>query len=160
MEKRELRMYFFIVRNLSGVSAGIQAGHCALEYAVKFGDDEQFKDFMSNWKTFILLNGGSSNDYRSWDGVAVGDLDKILDTLNSNGIKCAYFKEPDFNRALTAVCFIADERAFNFDKYPDRQYLSIEDFIDTQANDELWLESIGGPQNVVLRELIKGKRLY
>jgi len=160
MEKRELRMYFFIARNLSGISAGIQAGHCALEYAVKFGDDEQFKDFMLNWKTFILLNGGTTNDYRDWDGVPAGDLDKIVDVLHKNKIKFAYFKEPDFNRALTAVCFIADERVFDFNKYPDRQYLSIEDYIDTQASDMLWFESIGGPENVVLRELIKGKRLY
>jgi hypothetical protein len=63
-------------------------------------------------------------------------------------------------RELRMYFFIADERVFDFNKYPDREYLLIEDYIDTQASDMLWFESIGGSENVVLRELIKGKRKY
>ena len=29
------------------------------------------------------------------------------------------FSEPDLNFALTAVCFIADERVFNYEDYPE-----------------------------------------
>ena len=58
----ERRLYFFVLGSLSGICKGIQAGHAAVEYARLFGDTLEFKDFAKYDETFILLNGGTSND--------------------------------------------------------------------------------------------------
>ena len=61
-EKIGLRMYFFVMYNLSGIQKGIQAGHAALEYANLFKNKREYQDFIEVHKTFILLDGGGSND--------------------------------------------------------------------------------------------------
>lgn len=180
-------MYFFVPYQLTGVQKGIQAGHAALEYARKYGKSEEFIDFMDNWKTWIILNGGTTNSSRDFTGESQGTLNQIADQLSlgdgiADGIKMAYFKEPDLNDALTAVCFLADERVFNYKDYPDfpewivTQDLVNEDeklnsYIDLKMKEEedykklfpgmypIWVSRMGGPENVFLRNLLKGKKL-
>lgn len=55
----ELRMYFFVNYQLTGMQKGIQSAHVSLEYARKFKDSELFIDFVDNWKTMIeeILTG-------------------------------------------------------------------------------------------------------
>ena len=53
------------------------------------------------------------------DGIVTGTLDQIGDSLLENDVQFAYFQEPDLNDALTALCFIVDERVFNKEDYPD-----------------------------------------
>ena len=122
----ERRMYFFVPYNLSPIQQAIQAGHAALEYAIKYHDpecldenSEVFYDFAYNWKTWVILNGGTTNSKRGLDTVVLGSLDQIGDDLLLNEIPFAYFHEPDLNDALTAVCFVCDERVFNRKDYPD-----------------------------------------
>ena len=183
----EKRMYFFVPYNLSPIQQAIQAGHAALEYARKYKDDKEFIDFVDNWKTWIILNGGTTNSKRDFDAVSFGTLNQLADQLSLGDgidpIKMTYFREPDLEDALTAVCFICDERVFNYEDYPDLfEFILDNDFPPdtkayhdaykikrTQTHEELkeilpliysvWVNSLGGPQNVFLRELLKGKKL-
>ena len=114
-------MYFLVPYNISPIQQAIQAGHAALEYARKYGDDEEFKDFVDNHKTWIILNGGTTNCMREiGTGLSKGTLNQALDAISEHpDIKCAFFTEPDLNDALTAICLIVDERVFNREDYPD-----------------------------------------
>lgn len=109
----EKRMYFFTIYQLTGIQAGIQCGHAALEYAYQYGQTEEYIDFITNWKTWIVLNGGTTNADRDFEGIPTGSLNLIGDQLQDNDIEFSYFVEPDLNNALSALCFIADERVFN-----------------------------------------------
>jgi hypothetical protein len=171
----ELRMYFFTIYQLMGIQKGIQAGHAALEYALKYSNDEEYLDFAKNWKTWVILNGGTTNDERDFNGISEGTLNQIGDKLYDNDIKFSFFREPDLNNSLTAICFILDERVFNKKEYPDFNiFLSGRhnfkpEFINNTDNDTLielynqdykeWVRLVGGMKNVFLRELINGKKL-
>jgi hypothetical protein len=176
----ELRMYFFVPYNISPIQQAIQAGHAALSYAVNFSETELFAEFAMLHKTWVILNGGTTNNNRDFEGIAQGTLDQIGDSLYENGIPFSFFNEPDLNNALTAVCFIGDERIWNYEDYPDflnwvlKNYLYDEPaqrIIELRMKEMLtltwmfpeyhkeWVEFLGGEKNVFLRELIKGKKL-
>jgi hypothetical protein len=99
-----LRMYFFVMGNLSGRQQGIQAGHAAIEYQLKHGNTKQYKDFARNHKTFIVLDGGGSND------MLVRELE-----LGCFNIKYASFLEPDLNNSMSAIAFIVPEHIYSKD---------------------------------------------
>ena len=181
----ELRMYFFTIYQLTGMQAGIQSGHAALEYARKFGETDLFKEFVKEHKTWIILNGGTTNDERDFEGIAQGTLNQIGDQLHENDIPFSFFREPDLNDALTAVCFIIDERVFNRKDYPEfidyifdvKMYPDVRKDVpeanyvmlkmqSKEKQQELfpeyykeWVRFVGGLKNVFLRELIKDKKL-
>jgi hypothetical protein len=98
-----LRMYFFVMGNLSGRQQGIQAGHAAIEYGINRSNDE-YLDFAKNHKTFILLDGG-------------GSLDMLArkQELIEFGIRHAVFYEPDLNNSLSAIAFIVPESIYSRD---------------------------------------------
>lgn len=111
MKKRlEQRMYGFVPYNLSDIQKGIQFGHAVVEYQLKFGKNKEYLDWAKNDKTFIILNGGTTND-------TSGTINALQEELNSLGIKFATFREPDLNNALTGVVFLLDERVWNKEKY-------------------------------------------
>jgi len=169
------RMYFFVPYNISEIQKGIQAGHAALEYSYKYGQTNEFKSFIEKDKTWIILNGGTTRYSMSGD---TGTLNNIGTSLVLNGVPCSEFAEIDLNFALTAVCFLADERVWDKEVYPD-----FEDFnpvknimnmykgtvTDSSFNVNLrgklikeyreWINIIGGEKNEFLRELLKGKHL-
>lgn len=183
----ELRMYFFVPYNISEIAKGIQSGHAALEYADKFGSDEEFVRFVREYKTWIILNGGTTNDNRDFDGIVQGTLNQIAEQLLDNDIQFSYFREPDLNDTLTAICFICDERVFNRKDYPDfvdwltdvKMYADAKDY-SLRNNPNVWVELklkpmevlqemfpeyykewvrfIGGIKNEFLRELLKDKK--
>jgi len=174
----ELRMYFFVLNSLVGISKGIMCGHAALEYADKYGSDEQFVYFVRDWKTWIILNGGTTNDQRDFEGIPSGTLNQLADQLLENDIQFAYFREPDLNDALTALCFICDERVFNKVDYPDFVDYLIQTYkVDASAKEIIeikitpyktlmenthykeWIRLIGGVKNEFLRELLRDKKL-
>jgi hypothetical protein len=181
----ELRMYFFVPYNISPIQQAIQAGHAALEYVRMVGLTEQFNDFNANWKTWIILNGGTTNERRDFEGIVMGSLNQIADDLLENDIQFSYFKEPDLNDALTAVCFICDERVFNRKDYPEfidyifdvkmypeaRGEVPESNYImlkmkSREEQEQLfpeyykeWVRFIGGLKNVFLRDLLKDKKL-
>ena len=151
----EKRMYFFVIRQLNGLNAGIQIGHCCEQYAHNYANSPDYLDFVKNWRTWIVLDGGTTNS----NPKQLGTLNDILLCFRENDIEHGYFHEPDLNNALTAVCFLADERVFDFGKYPDYETLCDDNDIADNPIYEDWVESMGGFNNVFLRGLIKGKRL-
>lgn len=157
MKELEKRMYFFVPYQLTGIQQGIQCGHAVEQYAHKYKDDIEYIDFVENWKTWVVLNGGTTNSNLENPGT----LNVIHRSLIDNYIKCKSFYEPDLNDALTAICFICDERVFNKEKYPDFEDLMLKSVYEYQivTNYDQWLEFIGGEKNLFLRELLKGKRL-
>jgi hypothetical protein len=123
-DKLELRMYGLVNYQLSGIQKGIQFGHAVVEYGRNCEGMKKmkalYKEWADNWKTFIILNGGTTNTKTSIeDGMPFGSLNKHLLTLQDIGVPVATFHEPDLGDQLTAIVFIVDERVFNKGKYPD-----------------------------------------
>ena len=59
----ELRMYGLVNYQLSGtIHAGIQFGHGVVEYTQKHFRDKDYQEWAKNRKTFIILNGGTTNN--------------------------------------------------------------------------------------------------
>ena len=188
-EPLELRMYFFVPYQLTGIQKGIQSGHAALRYARKYSENNPIVwDFIDNHETWVILNGGTTNDRREIDETAIGTLNQIGDELVTNQIDFTFFNEPDLNDALTAICFIIDERVFNRGKYPDFVDWLLDVKMSSNAKDEAfknnpslwlklktqpleiaqemfpeylkeWVRLVGGIKNVFLRDLIKDKKL-
>lgn len=182
MENLEKRMYFFTMYNLDGIQKGIQCGHAALEYAHLYNDDEEYIDFIENHKTWIILNGGTSNNmgktFYNFDEY-YGSMEEILNYLKDNNIKYASFNEPDLNNATSAICFICDEKVFNYKDYPqfkdwllkEKPLISMkirEDYINMMEDDfnnkysteyNKWVKFLGGNENILKRNIIKNKKL-
>lgn len=114
-----MRMYFFVMGNLSGRQQGIQAGHAAVEYS-RYADEEtqqRYVEFADNHKTFILLDGGGSND-----------MQNRMRELASFGITLAPFYEPDLNNSLSAIAFILPEEIYSIDLVADPGVEGDEDY--------------------------------
>lgn len=173
MGNLELRMYFFVPYNISEIQKGIQAGHASLEYAKEFGNSELFLDFVENHKTWIILNGGTTNNNPQNPG-SIQEIKRAIDEFNNSYehdelIDYTIFKEPDLNDAITAICFICDERVFNnrqyetFDKFESTLEAMVKVNLATPeelANaKKLHEETVGGAKNAFLKELIRGKKL-
>jgi hypothetical protein len=159
MERLELRMYGLVPYNISPIQQGIQFGHAVVEYSRNCEGIKNmqalYNEWADNWKTFIILNGGTTNTKTSLeDGIPFGSLNKHMLTLGLDiKIPFATFYEPDLGDQLTAIVFIVDERAFNKTKYPDPQPFA------TEEEQLLFMESIGGESNYKLREFLKQFRL-
>jgi len=165
MEKRlKYKKYCFVPYNLSDKQKMIQAGHASEEYDWKYHNEEDYKSFFTYDKTWIVLNGGTSNDGHL--GNPLGTMNEIYREIKNNGIHHSVFYEPDINSALTAICFLADERVWDYETYPDFIeneiiYISPEGTpYDVQYRKyEDWEKSIGGKKNAFIRNLIKNKKL-
>ncbi len=121
--KLELRMYGFVPYNVSEIQKGIQFGHAVVEYGLENFHSNEYLDWAKYWKTFIILNGGTSNHsknrYHQTEEEYVGSMETILEELKTNDVKLATFFEPDLNDMLSAIVFIIDERVFNRKVYLD-----------------------------------------
>jgi hypothetical protein len=177
------KAYFFVPYNISAAQIGIQAGHALGRYALKYGKNDLnhvIWDFLENHETWIVLDGGTTNEDRDFEGIAAGTMNQIGDQLLENDIEFSYFIEPDLNHALSALCFIADERVFDRELYPDFINYFIDNYRTSAPAQEIvairmlsyeqlkeyaperykeWVRLIGGVKNVFLRDLIKDKHL-
>ncbi len=119
----ELRMYGFVPYNISEIQKGIQFGHAVVEYGLENFHSTDYLDWAKYHKTFIILNGGTSNHsknrYHETEEEYVGSMETILETLKENNVTLGTFFEPDLNDMLSAVVFIIDEKVFNRKDYPD-----------------------------------------
>lgn len=187
-------MYGLVPYNISPIQQAIQYGHAVVEYGQemkRLGEhnqslNAQYNDWADNWKTFMILNGGTSNHSKNRYqlGEFTGTMESHRDTLAQNCISFANFYEPDLNDMLSAIVFIVDERVFNKDKYPD---FDLKPFYGNERLDyneiykdpmdpkfpnkyalmgskvreewEFWVESIGGGKNLFLRTFLKNFRL-
>lgn len=120
----EWRMYGLVPYNISPIQQGIQFGHAVVEYGLEFGNTEAYKKWARQDKTFIILNGGTTNKNTIQAGMPCGTLNKYeLDLIeNVPEVPIATFEEPDLGDQLTAICFLVDERVWNVEKYPDFKY--------------------------------------
>jgi hypothetical protein len=185
--KDDFRMYGLVPYNISSIQQGIQFGHALQEYNNYFIDnlinDEKEKEAFESWrlfgKTFIILNGGTTND-RLIDGEYFGSLNKYKEELDKNGILNAIFKEPDLGEQLTAVVFLVPKQVYNKKQYPDfLEYAKMNSEFNYNFFEEIkeeyesglfsnstnenvyksWVGFIGGEKNVFLREFLKNFRL-
>jgi len=179
--------------NISPIQQAIQFGHAVVEYGqnVKSYDVinnielKKYNDWADSWKTFIILNGGTSNHsinrYHQSDEPFVGTMESNLVLLEQNDIELATFYEPDLNDMLSAIVFIVDERVFNRKKYPDFEDWVIDNYGDlisssgdvyqiakrikesTSKEDQKvyqsWTKLVGGEKNIFLRDFLKNFRL-
>ena len=139
----ELRMYGLVNYQLTGIQMGIQFLHSTIEYSQsvkrKGGDVlNHYNDWADNYKTVILLNGGTTNNNPD----RLGSLNKHLQTLKENKIFCTEFSEIDIGDQLTSFTFLVDERVFNKKKYPD-----FDDWLDISKIDPVEFERIQFPFN-------------
>jgi hypothetical protein len=168
----EYRMYGIVPYNLSPIQQGIQFGHAVVEYQQNTRDLKPHVDIYNKWaredKTFIILNGGTTNT----NPERLGSLNKQLITLNENDVLTSEFYEPDLGDQLTAVVFLVDERVFNRELYPDFQEEKLPYGVRkpskkalteleerNEANYQKWVEKIGNEKNVFLRDFLKQFRL-
>lgn len=175
----EKRMYIFVLYSLKGIQMGIQAGHAVEQYAYNFGQDPAYRSYVEAHKTWIILNGGpTNNQFVESEPGHLGNIKYVLEELE---YEFATFEEPDLNNALTAVCFLASEPVFNYNDYPD-----LDKFAKSQMPEETskwasifrngswsyddvsmqlpevyikWSEMMKGHENIALRQLLKGKKL-
>lgn len=110
----KLRMYGFVPYNISPIQKGIQFGHAVVEYQLKH-DGSEYLDWAKNNKTFIILDGGTTNKSQN----NLGTLNKHVKTLTEFGIKYAKFYEEDLGDQLSAVVFIVDEKIYNKSKFKE-----------------------------------------
>lgn len=133
-EYLEKRMYSLVPYNISPIQQAIQAGHAVEQFAFEYGDTVDYIDYIKNWKTWIILNGGTTNSEQIPEtGYYKGSLNNIAGELGDwminnphDKINFTMFNEPDLNDALTAVSLLVDERVFNRTTFPD--------FIDWKSN--------------------------
>jgi hypothetical protein len=148
------RMYGLVAYNLSPIQQGIQFGHAVVEYGIKTKDNPSYEDIYNKWahkdKTFIILNGGTTNE----NPRHYGTLQMYCNYLKDLGVFLAEFREPDLNDTLTSFVFLVDERVFNRELYPD---------LSDEATDEQKTEwennVIGGHINAELRKFLSALKL-
>ena len=121
MENRTYRMYGLVPYNISPIQQGIQFGHAVVEYGISYGTNPEYHRWSRKDKTFIILNGGTTNT----SNTSYGSLNTYDDMLGFNGIKRSRFYEPDLGDQLTAIVFIVDDRVFDRVTWPD--YVAPED---------------------------------
>lgn len=136
----EKRMYFLTPYQLIGMQKGIQSLHAALEYVMRFKDSKDADilwEFIRDWKTVIVLNGGTTNDgHEVYDAKTqtmvpyFGTMQQDLKLLHEHAISHTVFREPDLNNSILSICLIADERVFNKKDYPDFYFPTYKTWLD------------------------------
>ena len=115
VESKIYRMYGLVPYNISPIQQSIQYGHAVVEYLNKYFNEPDCTEWRLNDKTFIILNGGTTNKSYS----DLGTLNKHQQTLKFAGVRTASFFEPDLGNQLTAVVFLVDERVYDKKMWPD-----------------------------------------
>lgn len=154
------RMYGMVPYNLSPIQQGIQYGHAVQEYNnmildsdfVTNGLEESFNEWRHSCKTFIILNGGTTNN----NPERFGTLNQHLANLTDMQVVCASFREPDLGDQLTAFVFLVNEKVYNKEKYP-----TYDERISTISEDDYYRSMFGNNwyEIVELREYLSKLKL-
>lgn len=145
----EWRMYGLVPCNISEIQKGIQYAHAVVEYGqsikeieLKYKDGksnfydqtmklvEDYNNWTDNWKTFVIMDGGTSNhtQNRYRVGEFIGTMECHLKELSDNGIHFATFYDPYLNDMLSAIVFLVDERVFKLKPYFEGDTIIYPDF--------------------------------
>ena len=175
------RMYGFTPYNMSPIQKAIQFGHAVVEYMVKYRTSLNSSAVINclEWaeknKTFIILNGGTTNMNIDRFGTMNMHLEFLQDEFPDWPL--ATFHEPDFGDQLTAVVFLVPEQVYNKKKFPDWidvvrlfpeceefQSENLRDYAEAMKNEEhelylAWVKNTGGDQIVKMREFIQPFKL-
>jgi hypothetical protein len=119
MENRTYRMYGLVPYNISPIQQGIQFGHAVVEYGLEFGTTPEYQKWANEDKTFIILDGGTTNTRYDENDNHIGSLNNHRQLLSDEGVQFRSFFEPDLGDQLTAVVFLVDDRVFNKKIWPD-----------------------------------------
>lgn len=158
---REYRMYGLVPYNLSPIQQGIQFGHAVVEYGLDFFDTPEYQEWARRDKTFIILNGGTTND----NNMRLGTLQQNYFELTDRGIKVGEFHEPDLGDQMTAVVFLVDDRVFDKVNWPDYNGSYYADMKTPEATEYYnWKMKFAETENeanniVFLRDFLKNFRL-
>ena len=153
-ERLEYRMYGLVPYNISPIQQGIQFGHAVVEYSInRYGTYDDYQQWAKEDKTFIILNGGTTNDNEE----RLGSLNKSVRRLEDICIPHATFHEPDLGDQLTAVVFLVDERVWDKEKYPEYD----EALAHGPSEKEYYIELFGNDITWILemREFLSNYRL-
>ena len=115
MNNREYRMYGLVPYNLSPIQQGIQFGHAVVEYGLEFFETPEYQTWARRDKTFIILNGGTTNN----NFMSFGTLNNHYFELTDRNISVGEFHEPDLGDQLTAVVFLVSDRVWDKVTWPD-----------------------------------------
>lgn len=113
--QRKYRMYGMVPYNISPIQQGIQFGHAVVEYGITYGNTEEYTRWSRYDKTFIILNGGTTNRNLHNPGTLNG-VPAILEELS---VRYETFHEPDLGDQLTATVFLVDDRIYDRENWPD-----------------------------------------
>lgn len=151
--KDTFRMYGLVNYQLTGIQKGIQFGHAVVEYGLDYKGNKDYLEWVTECKTFIILNGGTTNKNPN----TLGTLNKHVHTLQEMGVKFSCFYEPDLGDQLTSVVFLVPEQVYNKTLYPDYKYVEKSGQYQPLYDD--YVRTMGGEKNVKLREFLKDFRL-
>ena len=120
MKDRTYRMYGLVPYNISPIQQGIQFGHAVVEYGLEFFETPEYQQWAKVDKTFIILNGGTTNtSYNIDNGNHIGSLNNHRQLLHDEGVQFSSFFEPDLGDQLTAVVFLVDDRVWDKVNWPE-----------------------------------------
>lgn len=162
--KHEYKMYSIVLRQLNGINNGVQTTHGVCEYVWKHIGEPDLNKWISENKTLVILNGGSTKD-----------MDEIKSILVENNIAFETFEEEDLGGLTTSICLLADERVWNQKDYP--KFENFADFVREQLypNDSVtytlaladpdglelmraFEEYVGGKDNVIKKQILNNLR--
>ena len=119
MSNRTYRMYGLVPYNISPIQQGIQFGHAVVEYGLEFFETPEYQKWAKEDKTFIILNGGTTNTRFVLGHDHIGSLNNHRQLLSDEGVQFRSFFEPDLGDQLTAVVFLVDDRVFDKVTWPE-----------------------------------------
>ena len=108
----ELRLYTWTLYQLSSIQQGIQAGHAAIELAMKTnrerGENPEAWQFYCHWgetwKTMICLNGGDLNE--------LVELRNFFATAENSLPWAEFYEDSSLGGCLTSIAMIIPDRIF------------------------------------------------
>ena len=142
-------MYCLAERHLSSIQKAIQSAHAIVTFGLNYHEMEEYRQWAEKDQTIVILDGGN-----------VPDLHQTMYKLCTLGWPMAVFAEPDLGDVITAICFLADERIFDYatwgKSYEDYKKLPLTE--ENAATHNLdyseWLAAIGGNKAEDVKELI------
>lgn len=144
-----------VLRQLTPMQKGIQTAHAVADYVFDLHETDECGEWVCCDKTLIILDAGTSQD-----------LQEAIQWLKDNNIEHRVFKEPDLYDMPTAVCFLADERVWDTETYPDFEHYMTQASampLDVKPGIGSWIVDIFDnvdPKPIInLREFIFSKRL-